>query len=390
MSKPSEAYSILFKAFHKGHLNWSKYIEFSDWWNFENFRPEDFLIEELKNGQKIMSIVEQAYIGYSRRLLMIHPQENEFQDNLYYDQEKVKTFINKLDDIIVHHPEMQYPPYYKAKLLLTLGEENNVLSAFLPFARLKTNEFWVWDLLAEIFKNDEEKNIACLCRALSCKTPPDFLIKVRLKLTEHCVEKKLFQEAKTEIIEIVKIRSTHGWKIPLNISEWISSKWFLDTKEKDNNTDFYKKHLLLAEELMFHDIPEELAVVEYVNRDRKILNFIINRQKHGFIKYDKYLKQIEVGDCLLVRLENSEPEKPHRVITIKPTDQKPGEGLMKFFEGVFQKRENQEFGFVENIFIDPDIIKKKKLTDGEKLKGQAIISFNKKKNEWGWKLLKLV
>lgn len=35
--KPSKSYSFIYKAFHKNYENWSNYIEFADWWNFENF-----------------------------------------------------------------------------------------------------------------------------------------------------------------------------------------------------------------------------------------------------------------------------------------------------------------------------------------------------------------
>src|SRR5574344_462293 len=67
-SKPSEAYSFLYKAFHKAHQNWSKFLEFADWWGFDNFRSEDYLKEEFKD-KKIMSIAEQAYIAYAKKLL---------------------------------------------------------------------------------------------------------------------------------------------------------------------------------------------------------------------------------------------------------------------------------------------------------------------------------
>jgi len=42
---------------------------------------------------------------------------------------------------------------------------------------------------------------------------------------------------------------------------------------------------------------------------------------------------------------------------------------------------------IEDIFIDPKIIEESKLTDGQTVKGRAILSFNKKKNEWGWKAI---
>src|SRR5690606_37036088 len=67
-SEPSDAYSFLYKAFNKGYQNWSDYVEFADWWGFENFRSEDYLKEEF-NGKKIMALAEQAYIAYSKKLL---------------------------------------------------------------------------------------------------------------------------------------------------------------------------------------------------------------------------------------------------------------------------------------------------------------------------------
>lgn len=150
-SKPSEAYTFLYKMFHKFHDVWSGHIKFVDWWGFENFRNEDFLSEEY-NGKKIMSLVEQAYIAYSKKLI---EGESKIVDGLILpksiDKVKITEFLTKLDVIVESHPEYQYPPYFKAKLLLALGDNENVLSAFLPFARKKRNDFWVWDLLSEHF-----------------------------------------------------------------------------------------------------------------------------------------------------------------------------------------------------------------------------------------------
>ena len=97
-TKPSEAYSFLYKSFHRNYQNWSNYLQFADWWNFDNFHSEDFLKEEL-NGKKIMSIVEQAYIAYSKKLL-----EGELLDSFnqqrFIDKEKIQSFLPRLDTII--------------------------------------------------------------------------------------------------------------------------------------------------------------------------------------------------------------------------------------------------------------------------------------------------
>jgi len=154
-TKPSEAYSFIFKAFHKGYHNWSNYLSFADWWNLENLRPEDYLKEEYE-GNKIMSIAEQAFIAYSKKLLEGEPLDS-FGHQRVLDKEKIEAFLPKLNALIEKHPEYQYPPYFKAKLLLALGNDENVLSAFLPFARQKRNDFWVWELIGEIFSDKKDK-----------------------------------------------------------------------------------------------------------------------------------------------------------------------------------------------------------------------------------------
>lgn len=44
---------------------------------------------------------------------------------------------------------------------------------------------------------------------------------------------------------------------------------------------------------------------------------------------------------------------------------------------------------MNDIFIDAALIKINKLANKQKVKGKAILSFNKKKNEWGWKAIEI-
>lgn len=118
-SKPSDGYSFLYKAFHKSYKLWTNYLKFAEWWNFDNFSTKDCLSEEY-NGFKKMSIVEQAYIAYSKKLL---EGETEIYDGIYshhkvVKKDKIDKFLPKLDALIESYPDYQYPPYFKAKMLL--------------------------------------------------------------------------------------------------------------------------------------------------------------------------------------------------------------------------------------------------------------------------------
>ncbi|QKG79308.1 DUF7017 domain-containing protein [Tenuifilum thalassicum] len=387
-SKPSEAYSFIYKAFHKGYQNWSKYLEFADWWDLNNLRSEDYLKEEY-NRKKIMSIAEQAYIAYSKKLLEGEPLDPFGQERVI-DKEKIQSFLPKLDSLIEKHPEYQYPPYFKAKLLLSLGSDENVLSAFLPFAKQKRNEFWVWELMAEIFSYDKNIKFACYCKALSLKTPEDFLVKLRQTFAELLIEKQMYNEAKTEIQKIIEAREKHEWKLPNQIAQWTEQEWYKSASAKNDNQDLYSIHIKKAEEILFQDVPEELVVVEFVNENKKILNFVKDKNKYGFFRYSDYISNPQIGDLLKVRFNGNGRDGYYNILSAKKVDADIPCDALKSFEGKLKINPSQNFGFIENIFVEPIIIKKNNLNDGQLLKGMAILSYNKKKKTLGWKAIKVI
>jgi hypothetical protein len=230
------------------------------------------------------------------------------------------VFLPKLDAIIEKHPDYQYPPYFKAKLLLSLGNDENVLSAFLPFAKQKRNDFWVWELMAEIFSEDKDIQFACYCKALSLKTPEDFLVKLRQTFAEMLIEKKMYIEAKTEIQKAIATREKHEWKLSIQIVQWTEQEWYKSATSKKDNIDLYSSHAKQAEEILFQDIPEELIVVEFVNENKSMLNFVKDKQKFGFFNYSSHLSKPQIGDILKVRFNRDGQNGFYKILTAKKAE----------------------------------------------------------------------
>ena len=388
-TQASESYSILYKAFHKCYKNRSNYLQFADWWGFENFSSQDYLSEEFK-GKKIMSIVEQAYIAYSKKLLEGELQEVEGHIlPKAIDKSKVEEFLGKLDIIIEKHPEYQYPPYFKAKLLLALGEEKEVLTGFVPFAKKKRNDFWVWELLADSFKAEDERKTACLCKALSLKTPDEFLINTRQKLAEILIKENKYQEAKTEIEKLLLARKENNWKIPKQITEWTEQSWYeISTSFKDNQS-LYKQYKKKAEEILFAGVPEEIVVIEFVNTNKSIINFVKDKSKHGFFSYSGLMEKPEIGDLISVRFNGEGQEGFYKVFSIRKTANDTACRAIKEFQGRVKMGAAGSFGFVDDVFVEPALIVKHEINKNDLIKGKAVLSFNKKKNHWGWKAIKI-
>ncbi len=386
-SKPSDAWSFYFKAFHKAFKDNPIYIEFAESWNFLNFQPKDFAVEVYK-GRNIMAMAEQAYITYARHLLGGELNEdNGVQFRTLPDLEKITAFLPSLELISAQHPEFTYTAFYQAKLLIANKNHDQVMEVFLPFARQKRNDFWVWDMLSEL-QEDTETKISCFCMALSLKTPEDFIVKVRQKLAAFLIQKSLLPEAKTEIEKIIEVRNQHQWRIPFEVSNWQSQDWYAKTNALKNNMVFYRNNKNKAEDLLFADMEEILIAIEFVNKDKKMANFIQNQNVYGFFKYDAFFGKLNIGDLLFVRLKEKS-DGFCQLFTARKADDGTSSDAVRSFEETIKIRPGNTFGFAKDTFIDNELVLKHQLSDNQTISGRAILSFNKKKNQWGWKAFTL-
>lgn len=386
-TKPGDGYTFLFKALNKSLKDTDSYIEVADWWGFENFRKEDYIKEEV-NGKFIMPLAEQAFIAYSKRLLEGELPEGDFQQR-ELNRDKINEFLPKLDKLITDYPKLLYPEFFKAKLLLALGDNDNVLEHFLPFAIRKRNEFWVWDLLSDVFQKDDIRKMACLCKALTCKTQDEFLVKIRQKLAALLIQGKQYVEAKTEIEKIVSIRNSNNWSVKGELIQWQSQDWYKQTQSQPDNQRFYQSLVNVAEEILYSNIPEEIVAVEFVNSEKKILNFVASRTLNGFFYYGDQLSKVNIGDILKVRFKESSQDKHHKILSAKHVDEEVDIEAIKNFSGDLEIIPNINIGFAEGVFIDSNTINKKGLKDRQPIRGKAILSYNKKKEEWGWKAIEV-
>lgn len=383
-AKPSEGYSFLFKALHKSLKESDIYLQLADWWDFKNFMPEDLQKEKMPNGKEMMSIGEQAYIAYARHLLPKQTQSGE----IIFDRDKATAFLPVLSEIVETYPDFQYPAYFHAKLLLALGDKDNVLDSLLPFAKKKRNDFWVWEVLAEAFSTDADKVFACYCKALSCRSAEEMLVSLRQKMARILIFKNLYKEARTEIELLVNSKTENGFKIPSEVANWQTQEWYKNTVSQKSNVRFYQEFIPLAESILFSDTPEETVIVDFVNSDKKILNFIASELKFGFFKYDRFFRDVKVGETLKVRFQGGSNEGMHQLYTaVKVNDESVKRQFTKQVSGVIRVKPGQSFGFVEDVFIHPNMINRLKLTDGLQHNGLAIKSYNQEKKQWGWKLV---
>lgn len=382
LQRKSQGYIFLFKAFHKALKEYHVYLDFVDWWGLDNFLPECYETEMLPNGKPIISLVEQTYIAYAKRLLPYYNANGE----KVFDRARVETFLSRLTSIIFARPDYVYPVYYKGKLLLELGEKSSILQLIVPFAKRKSGEFWVWELLGDTYPEKSDDAIACYCKGLLCKSPDKMMVSLKQKIARTLVDMGLFVEAKTEVEGIIKSRTDNGYKIPDEIVKWQSMPWYVSTTSRESNEQFYKKYASRANDILFQDSPEDLVIVEFVNRDKKVAHFIKTNGLQGFCKYDRFVTSLQIGDTLSIRVKEVNSDGLHKLYNATVVDnQELKAEFLKIVSGTLRIPDGKSFGFVEDVYIHPSILKSKQLKNGVSFECRAIKRFDKEKQEWVWK-----
>ena len=387
-SRPGKGYSFIFKAFHKALRDSSLYLDFVEWWDIRYFTRDDSKIEKSDDKIVRMAIAEQGCNRYAKHLLKaLRTADDEEQAEEL--RARMRRFMPLLEDMMKYNKFFRMLPYYKVRLLLGLGHYEQVFSTLTYYARTRPTDFWVWELLSEAYIGETEKQISCLSTALLCKVKLDKLVFIRESLTKLLIEAGCYDEAKTEIAMILKLCFQNKWEIPQSVTDWGEESWYDQAFVKENNLSMYQSYRSGAEELVFEDIPQRKVVIEAVNQSKKILNFLASDRSRGFFKFEKFLTKVEVGDVFLVRMKETKIEGRYNVFNIRRLREKTIPGVLQTFSGEVIIPEGKPYGFANSMYITPALCETYNLGHGDFIAGMAMISYNKKHEEWGWKIISI-
>lgn len=380
LEKPGDSYTILFKAFYQVRNNWNHYTDFCDWWDLQNFQSKDYQCDILENGKKMpISLAEGAYIAYARDLL----KEK--------DKEKIQQFLPYIQKLNEEHPEMNYPGFFIGKLLLSLGDDHSAINALLPFARKKRHEFWIWQLLAQAKEQDKKIHLACLLRAVHCRTKEVFLGKVRQELANLLIDMQNFKSAKEQILLIIKNRAESHYKIPYEIQQWTREPWYDDRNAMDNNP-IDIDYMAVTNKLLMEDLPSHTAIVTYINKEKKIMNIVYGKEKSGFFKYTNQLNNVKIGDALILFFNEISDKGYIKPISIEINKKAISDcDFYRHVTGVIHSNKSHTYFFLQSnevkSYIPLNLIQKLNLQSGNTIKANIIYDQNRKKNQWEWRCL---
>lgn len=378
--KPSHPYSWMLAGFMAHWEIWPGFVGLMNWWGWENFREEDFL-PVTREQKQYPSLVEKLIGRYTKTLL-----RKAAHDEL---PETVIALLGRtLLQFMDLHQEKCKPytffPYYRAKVLFLLGEPEKAKASFLPFAKKRTGDFWVWELLAQLEK-DSDMALAFQVRALNIKTKPEFLVKVR----EELVGKLMGIDtnwAKTELDRIVTLREKKGWALSARIREMMSEKWFVEGKII-STAGPYRQYAEVANRQLMGEARKHVLLITG-NDSKKGKAFGLNQKKEPVkLLADKI--QVQPGQVY----EISGQEGPNGWVLVqqaKKVEPGPFGDWLSSKTATLRMHAGGNFGFVKDIFVPPPLVQRYQLEAGMRVQAKALPSYDAKKGKWGWQAYEII
>lgn len=367
--KLEKSYSAMLSAALKLESKWSGLYQFINWWGLENLQPNDYKEVRLENGVSIMALAERSFIAYSKSLLKCEAVD------------VIGNAIPFLRNFVSLHPDYLYPPYYLAKLYLKVGDRETAFAFLKPFAKSKQKDFWVWQLLADT-QQDESVRLSFICKALLCGGKEEMLVSLREVAALLFSNLGYHSEAKAEVLNAVETRNRNNWGMTNNLRSLQVEKWFVNVPASHNNRSFYMKHVAKAESLIVGESIKVMCLVTYVNKEKQMVSFVTEDKTQGFFKIPKGTPQLQQNQMIEIAVNDNVGGKT-MVKSVRVEEGTDNPSFFKAYEGNLKLIGG--FGLVGGIFVEPKFLSGK--SDREKVSGVAVISFDKKKDKWGWKVL---
>jgi len=377
--EPGLLRSVCWKAllrYDKAGIDWLGLVETHGWDG--GFRPEDEQPESYGEGKQMRPLLEQLMTAVAKHLLA----------GVVLPETTAQPWLTRLADGATRHPYWDYLPYYHAKLLLRLDRTDEAMRVFLPFARRKKNDFWVWALLADLVAPEQVD--ACYARALSVGSPEAFLVKLRQRVAAWLIAQHRWADARAEIDRLVQTRQANSWPIPTEVQRWLNDDLYTQA-ESGPFVNWYAPLLPAADALLWADHPETIAVVTDLDTTAQYASVAVDAKTAGSFPVSRFGLRPAVGDRVALRYEQQEKNGRLRlrVLTARTADEAPTHLQTQTVTGPLRIPTGKSIGFVGDVYVPAHLLANgSELTDTV-VRVDAVESWDSVKQKSGWRAFRI-
>ncbi|MBI5727281.1 MAG: hypothetical protein HY965_05480 [Ignavibacteriales bacterium] len=359
------------------------FLSFLKQTGLESLQDVDFT-EYFKDGKKFNPLAEQLFIKAAK---IVEKEKSK---------EYAEWLLSGIPIIRKKMPNELWLLYHQGKLLVSLERYTEAKTCLKEVLVKQKTQYWAWAAYASVIKySNPETHLACLCKSLSFPVEEHLLVGIREELVMSLVEMQKLVEAKTEIETITRVRKHTGQLNSDLIEEYTAAPWYAEAGARENNLTMYIKFLPLADAVLIEDTICYTGIVTAYFEEDKGVFIQFGSEMVTLFKPQRNTKDANlpaIGTTVKVYVEESisSGQKRFSATHIEVSSDMPDEQFCKQFIGdlkVPSKTESGSFGFVDDIFISAELVKK--ACSKKRVSGLCVHEYNKKRNQFGWKALTL-
>ena len=349
-------------------------------WGPENLREEDWVSKSaLGNDGKMHEFKSVAKECADLCFKSIKPADN--REHLGW----IKEFYEK---VWHRNPSDENCMRNYARLCLLFGDVATARDLYAKIVLQAGNKYYVWYEYAGLV-DDNKIKIGLLLKARLVETNEDYIGQVHLALAETFIEQKFYSQATKELEALSNHYQEKRWRMP---REYYEFKRLCEGKE--DSEEFRRGYYLgLAEDFVYSSLPPRFGVIDYVNKEKRVLHIIDTESNLLFHKYTK--TNLRAGDEVTFRITTGNKADKPRVIAVKKV--KDSEVLTKSrnFKVIvgtlrLEKRKNTkhnairktnkpldsteaDFGYVDNCYVYKTVLSRCAVVDGCTVIAKAVV-----------------
>ncbi|WP_019990120.1 DUF7017 domain-containing protein [Rudanella lutea] len=325
-------------------LDWTLLVAQHGWEGM--FRPEDERPEAYGNGKTARPLLEGLLYAVARQLLT----------QVTLPDEQAQPWLDRMAHYATAHPDWTFLTYFRAQLLLRLHRPDEARQVFMPFARQKTGDFWVWNLMADLV--EPSQRLACLARALTVGAPDKMLVKVRQRAAMYLLMVGRPADARAEVEQLVQTRQANSWPIPAEVLGWQRDPRYVEATPTAPGA-WARALSPEADALLFADLPETVVLVTGVDPAGHYANIAIDERLTGSFPVRKFGLTLALGDRVAIRYVPTERNGRPQVRVLQArlvADEVLTYLSIREVAGPLRMLPGKAVGFVRDVYVPADLL----------------------------------
>ena len=381
------AFSQILRLAGNVSRDWSEFLAFAKWVGTSSFSDEDkkpFVIEQ---GKTIDSLQKRFIRAICRETADKATDGQITTDCLTWGKDVLEKALQA-------EPQDQWLNYYRSKLHLAEGEQDQAIKHLLPIVRRQSKAAWPWDLLGEILEASRPDD-ALICYAYACQLSrkEQEVAKVRVRLAQRLALAGRFNEAAQQTRQALRYREDNNFRVPPALQQLVVSHWYQEVSTNNTFCPMPSMHtaaMALLRTFGRQNLTFTLGVIDHINRVKE-LSFVATSDHSGVgLLHKKFpeISQVPVGTVVEIgHDETSEYPLDWRVSDIKEIP-----NLYKAFSGTLTRQRDKPFAHIHsplgNIFVTPPMAGKFTTNREYPVSGTAIKRADKQ-GKIGWRAVSL-